>query len=153
LRPLPRREYTRRSDYHALDVINRHTLTPSGWVHEQDNTKLVLDSKGASTVLAREHGINSYTRITDYDFGAGRDYWSKTATFWLRVRAEWERYASAHSSFVTRPEPDGETRIDAFFKLAERAQQGETIAAADIRALVESYSTDSKESMRERFVP
>lgn len=28
-RPLPRREYTRRSDYNALAVINRHTLTPA----------------------------------------------------------------------------------------------------------------------------
>ncbi|CAJ0610638.1 unnamed protein product [Cylicocyclus nassatus] len=27
-RPLPRREYTKRSDYNALAVINRHTLTP-----------------------------------------------------------------------------------------------------------------------------
>jgi hypothetical protein len=27
-RPLPRREYTKRSDYNALAVVNRHTLTP-----------------------------------------------------------------------------------------------------------------------------
>ncbi len=33
-RPLPRREYTKRSDYNALAVVNRHTLTPNGWTHE-----------------------------------------------------------------------------------------------------------------------
>ena len=33
-RPLPRREYTRRSDYNALDVVNRHTIVPGGWTHE-----------------------------------------------------------------------------------------------------------------------
>ena len=142
LRPLPRREYTRRRDYQALDVVNRHTLTPSGWVHEQDNTKLVLDAHGGSKALAREHGINSYTRITDYDFGAGREYWSKTSAFWSTVRAEWDGYASAHPDFVTSPEPDGEPRIDEFFTLADRAKQGETIASTDIRAVVEAHAKD-----------
>ena len=33
-RPLPRREYTRRSDYNALDVVNRHTIVRGGWTHE-----------------------------------------------------------------------------------------------------------------------
>ena len=79
LRPLPRREYTKRSDYQALDVVNRHALTPAGWVHEQDNTKLVIDADGRMHALAHERGINSYTRIADYDFAAGREYCSKTS--------------------------------------------------------------------------
>ncbi|MEM9233149.1 MAG: DUF6607 family protein, partial [Pseudomonadota bacterium] len=34
-RPLPRRDMTTRDDYHAVNAINRHALTPKGWVHEQ----------------------------------------------------------------------------------------------------------------------
>ena len=37
-RPKPRRE-EKRDDYDLLVVTNRHTITPLGWFHEQDNTK------------------------------------------------------------------------------------------------------------------
>jgi len=124
LRPLPRREYTKRSDYQALDVVNRHALTPAGWVHEQDNTKLVIDADGRMHALAHERGINSYTRIADYDFAAGREYCSKTSAYWADVRAEWQREFAAHARFTTSPEPNGEPRIEEFFKLAERVEKG-----------------------------
>jgi hypothetical protein len=138
-RPLPRREYTKRSDYQLLDVVNRHTLTPGGWVHEQDNTKLVLDADGSTHALAREHGINSYTRIADYDFGAGRSYWKSTAQFWSGVRARWAREIVSHARFTTSPEPNGEPRIEAFFKLAERAQAGENVPVAEVDAVFAQY--------------
>lgn len=138
-RPLPRREYTKRSDYQALEVINRHALTPAGWVHEQDNTKLALTPDGRAQALARERGVNSYTRIADYDFGAGREYWKKTTAFWSGLRAEWARYEAAHPSFTTSPEPNGEPRIEKFFALAERAEKGEAVPAAEIRAVFDEY--------------
>lgn len=137
-RPLPRREYTKRSDYQALEVVNRHTLTPGGWVHEQDNTKLALDASGAHA-LAREVGVNSYTRINNYDFGAGRDYWKKTSAFWTAVRADWAAFEAEHPRFTTSPEPNGEPRIEEFFKLAERSEKGETIADGEIRAVFDRY--------------
>lgn len=88
-RPLPRRESSTRSDYHVLEVVNRHVVTPAGWVHEQDNTKRVLRTDGTSTPLAREVGVNTYTRVTDVDFAAGRAYWKRTAPFWKEVRSAW----------------------------------------------------------------
>ncbi|MBS0590552.1 MAG: hypothetical protein JSR65_07925 [Proteobacteria bacterium] len=135
-RPLPRREYTTRKDYSVLEAVNRHTLTPAGWVHEQDNTKLVIDASGAAHALAREVGTNTYTHISNYDFSAGRDYWKRTATFWGEVRAAWERYEAATPSFVTSPEPDAQTRIEEWFKLAERSGDGEKIDPAAIDALL-----------------
>ncbi|HEY8509911.1 MAG TPA: DUF6607 family protein, partial [Steroidobacteraceae bacterium] len=33
-RPLPRREWSVRKDYHVLIGTNRHTITPTGWVQE-----------------------------------------------------------------------------------------------------------------------
>ena len=140
-RPLPRREYTKRSDYQALEVVNRHTLTPAGWVHEQDNTKLAIASDGKVTSLAREVGVNSYTRITDYDFGAGRTYWQKTGAFWTDVRGRWQRIEDANPRFTTSPEPNGEPRIEAFFTLAERVEKGEAVAPAEIDAVFAKYVT------------
>lgn len=139
-RPLPRREYSKRSDYQALEVVNRHTLVPAGWVHEQDNTKLVVAADGGVHALARERGIDSYTRIADYDFGAGRDYWKSTQGYWAQVRAQWQGIADAHARFAITPEPNGEPRIDELFKLAERAQKGEAIGSDAIRAVIARYA-------------
>lgn len=138
-RPLPRREYTKRTDYQALEVVNRHTLTPAGWVHEQDNTKLALAADGSAQALARERGLNSYTRIDDYDFDAGRDYWNRTRAFWAEVRGEWDRVLAAHPAVTITPEPNGEPRIELIFELAERVRNGETVGADEIRALIDHH--------------
>jgi hypothetical protein len=42
-RPLPRREFSVRKDYDVLVGTNRHTITPTGWVQEENNVKLALD--------------------------------------------------------------------------------------------------------------
>lgn len=144
-RPLPRREYSKRQDYQLLDVVNRHTLTPSGWVHEQDNTKLVRDADGSLHALARERGINSYSRITDYDFSAGRNYWSKTSGYWSAVRGEWNAAMASAVQFTLSPDPNGEPRAELFFALAERSEAGETIAREEIKALIDRHLVFAKE--------
>jgi len=52
-RPLPRRDATTRDDYHVIDGVNRHAITPFGWVHEQDNSKVVL-TDGGPRLLVRD---------------------------------------------------------------------------------------------------
>lgn len=90
-RPLPRREHTTRDDYHVLQARNRHTITPTGWVHEQDNQKLVLDGIGRPAgILAHESGLNVYERADDLDLAAARVYWQRTHAFWQQVRAAWD---------------------------------------------------------------
>ena len=39
--PLPRREYSVRSDYNILRRTNRLIVTDNGWIHEQDNQKII----------------------------------------------------------------------------------------------------------------
>jgi len=43
--PLPRREFTKRSDYNVLRRGNRIILTPTGWMFEQDNKRLYARQK------------------------------------------------------------------------------------------------------------
>ena len=94
-RPLPRREFTVRSDYDVLVGVNRATVLPSGWVHEQDNLKLVLDEhakpRADAPYIARELGIDRYERIKGFDFSAGDVYWQKTGEFWRVVRTAGRR--------------------------------------------------------------
>jgi len=96
LRPLPRREFSVRDDYDALRAVNRHIITPTGWVHEEQNEKLVLGDE--PRILAREAGLNRYERIVGHDFSAGDAYWARTAPFWAEVRAAWDDLFAAHDA-------------------------------------------------------
>lgn len=86
-RPLPRREITKRQDYDVLVSANRHALTPNGWVHEQDNSKLILGD--SPRFLVREQGVNTYTASQAFDVQIAEQYWKETRDYWAEVRAEW----------------------------------------------------------------
>lgn len=87
-RPLPRREYEHRDDYDYLVVINRHTLTPKGWAHEQDNRK-VVDRDGKKVVLAHETGLNVYTQTDDALAVKASDWWKENGAVWDSIRNFW----------------------------------------------------------------
>jgi hypothetical protein len=90
-RPLPRREYSTRKDYDILLAVNRHAITPWGWVHEQDNTKWDRANTDGHPYIAREFGVNEYRRIGNFDFAPARVYFERTRGYWAGVRAEWHR--------------------------------------------------------------
>lgn len=133
LRPLPRREFSVRDDYHALRAVNRHIITPTGWVHEEANEKLVLDDD--PHVLAREAGLNRYERIADHDFSAGDAYWEKTGPFWSVVRQAWEEIWAEHDSFVFEANVDGNL-FTKLFQYAD-ARGGDGFEAEAARAFVD----------------
>ncbi len=115
-RPLPRREYTKRSDYDVLVGVNRITVTPEGWAHEQDNEKLALTERRES--LVREIGINRYIRSPDESLAAASAYWQQTRAYWQLVREEWARAASGERLEVMR-EVDGRPQHEKLLQLAE----------------------------------
>jgi hypothetical protein len=131
-RPLPRREHTVRKDYHAIEGVNRHVVLPTGWVHEQDNLKLALDSAGlpdsAAPYRAREAGVDRYDRVKDFDFSAGDAYWSKTGGFWRAVRERWDRILSSREPVRVSEDCKGEPAFAAFFAMAESTGDPETRA-------------------------
>jgi len=130
-RPLPRRELTMRDDYNALNVENRHTITPFGWTHEQDNTKVVRDGERTVRTLTREFGFNDYRRTVDTDFGPAYRYWQATAPFWAQVRARWQQ-AFDTGGLVLDTKMDGMPVIVGLFGLAAKAEKGEVVDATAI---------------------
>ncbi len=122
-RPLPRREYTMRDDYNAINAENRSTITPNGWTHEQDNTKTVRNGEKTERTLVREHGFNDYRSITGYDFSPAHDYWARTEGYWARVRAAWDLRLSAEQPLVINTEVDGMPIIEATFDHAEKVEE------------------------------
>lgn len=138
-RPLPRREYTTRSDYNALNVENRHTIVPAGWTHEQDNTKTLRAADGGSRTLVREFGFNDYVRVDDFDFQPAHDYWTRTEGYWARVRAQWEQRFHANGGIHLDMPVDGMPLIEATFTQADRVAQGETVSDGDLAAVFDRY--------------
>lgn len=87
--PLPRREYSKRSDYNVMNRYNRLYISDTGYLHEQDNKKIARHDGVADTLIAEEKGYNSYTKTKDSDCKAGIDWWEKNKVFWLDVRSVW----------------------------------------------------------------
>lgn len=130
MRPLPRREFSVRDDYQVLVGTNRHTIIPTGWIHEQDNLKGVLNDDGEpdelNPFLARELGVNRYERITGHDFSAGHAYWEATEAFWADVRAAWQEIFRSNNRFIVHVVRDDEPLYRRLFERAERiADEGE----------------------------
>lgn len=121
-RPLPRREYTKRSDYHVLVARNRHTLTATGWLHEQDNYKLDLEAK-EQQIIALEAGLNTYNRTDSVDFTAGYEYWEKTKVFWSDVRNAWAQVMDGQSKIHLRKEVDGKLLWKHIFGIASDVEE------------------------------
>ncbi|MFK8017958.1 MAG: DUF6607 family protein [Gammaproteobacteria bacterium] len=120
-RPLPRREYTKRDDYNAINAENRHTVTPQGWSHEQDNTKVLRVGEATQTVLVREFGYNDYQRVRDYDFQPAYDYWAETKDYWAQVRSAWQQRLDGAASLTLTTTVDGMPIIIGTFDQAARA--------------------------------
>jgi hypothetical protein len=138
-RPLPRREYTTRDDYQVLEVVNRHVITPNGWAHEQDNTKLVVGADGHQQALVRESGLNTYRHIDDYDFEAGREYWRETASFWADVRRSFDTLMATPEVFALHAERDDEPLYAKLFELADRVREGESVTSDAIDSQIAAY--------------
>lgn len=88
--PLPRREYTQRSDYNVTRRTNVHEITPSGWVHDQDNDKIIKTADGKQHLLAQEKGHNIYTKVADSECKAAQKWWKENHSFWAKVRSRWQ---------------------------------------------------------------
>lgn len=121
-RPLPRREWSVRSDYQSLLGTNRHTVSPTGWVQEENNLKAVLtDTRTADPTqpyLGREYGIARYERLRDADFAAADRYYTATRPFWDQVRDTWSAAFVKHGTITLKGPVD---KLGLFKPLFERA--------------------------------
>ena len=144
--PLPRREYSVRNDYTILKRTNRINITNAGWVHEQDNQKIIRkDNK--DKLLVEEKGINSYTRTDDNKCAAGKAWWGKNKLYWNKVRTAWEAYAAVHLWVAIKETVNGKVLHEQLNSLAKEFASGK-IRMADIdtriKSSIENYMSSDK---------
>lgn len=135
MRPLARRDATRSPIYDHYVGINRHQLTPTGWIHWQDNTKMMpaADGNGGMTPVVQEYVLNTYERFDDYNVAAADAYWQASQAYWAAVRAEWQAVIDANGAVVIAEEAETGTVISGeLLDLGTRLARGEIAEAEAI---------------------
>jgi hypothetical protein len=92
--PLPRREYSKRSDYNITERGNRQEITNDGWIHDQDNSKIIRSIDKNDILIAKEKGFNYYKRVDDSRCKAAADWWTQNYSKWKTVRDKWNEIYS-----------------------------------------------------------
>lgn len=121
--PLPRREYTKRSDYNILERTNTHEITATGWIHNQDNSKIIRTKGADDYILAKEKGLNTYTKVDDSRCLAAQKYWNEHEKLWAKVRYKWTVEANKKKNINYHKAVDGKPLYSYLFALSADATQ------------------------------
>lgn len=117
--PLPRREFSKRSDYNVMNRRNRHEITSYGWLHEQDNKKIVR-GEGEDQLLAYEKGWNTYTRVADNQCAVAATWWENNQAYWADVRAVWDEIFATKKTLTLNMKVDDKLMFNRLFEIGER---------------------------------
>ncbi|MES2520430.1 MAG: DUF6607 family protein [Bacteroidota bacterium] len=146
--PLPRREYTKRSDYQVLRRNNRIHVTENGYLHEQDNDKIIRAETG-DKLLAQEKGLNDYLKIDDDKCLLATEFWTKNREYWVDVRAVWGQLLAKNNGLNIKTKTyegkmlwkEIDDLVEEFKKKGIKSSQNRQTA---IRALLNKYLINNK---------
>ncbi|MDO8900828.1 MAG: hypothetical protein Q7V15_05675 [Phenylobacterium sp.] len=142
LRPLARRDTAANPPYDRYACVNRHALTPRGWVHEQDNAKIGTRD-GQTVTFVHEAVINTYDRADGFDAAPAEAYLAATQAYWNGVQSRWEMVIATGGGLWLREAPQtGSAAGPALMALAEQVQAGE-IALAEALARAEGVIAEA----------
>lgn len=114
--PLPRREFSKRKDYNVMTRINRQEITDYGWVHEQDNDKIIRSESG-DVLLAQEKGWNTYTKTDDSKCDVAKKWWDKNQAYWADVRLVWDELFAQKETVAINMKVDDKIMFQRLFAL------------------------------------
>lgn len=139
--PLPRREFTKRNDYNVLRRGNRVYLTPTGWMFEQDNQKIVR-ADNADQVLAREKGYEEFVKADENTFKFAEGWWLQQRNYWTAVRQVWDEAYAKHAIIQLKDKVDGKLLYEQLFAQAEQSVKEKWDAARNkesIRKIIAGF--------------
>jgi hypothetical protein len=129
-RPLARRDAVRKPVYDRYYAINRHSPTPTGWIHWQDNMKMGVKD-GKMVPFVQEFTLNTYTKFDDFKSSRADEYWAKTKDYWAAVRGAWEAVIKRNGGInVAELAETGSVTGERLMKLADDVEAG-TMKQAD----------------------
>ncbi|GAB3896731.1 hypothetical protein GCM10028825_43050 [Spirosoma agri] len=139
--PLPRREYTKRTDYNVMRRTNHHEIRPDGYVHEQDNDKLIRSEAGDQLIVS-EKGQNVYRRTDEKKCQSAKAWWARNRAYWADVRSVWNDVLAKRETVAIRGQVKGGVLSRELDEL-ERTYQQQPVASVTnkqlIRQTIEKY--------------
>ena len=94
--PKPRRD--KKQHYNVLLRTNTHRILDAGWVHEQQNTKLVIEQETVTPII-NEYGNNTYERIDDAECAEAAEWWTKRQATWDQIQSAWIDVRAQHQTY------------------------------------------------------
>ncbi len=113
--PLPRREHTIRNDYNVIVRTNKHAIVKEGWIHDQDNSKVVRKEGEKDVVLAEEKGFDSYKKVDDSYCKAAQNWWKENQSTWAKVRTKWDGVFNRKKDISLEATVEGKPLYDYLF--------------------------------------
>ncbi|WP_299439739.1 DUF6607 family protein [uncultured Aquimarina sp.] len=130
--PLPRREYTTRSDYNITMRGNRQEITETGWIHDQDNDKIIREAGKEDIIIAKEKGNNIYTRVDDKRCAGASNWWKEHNDKWVLVRSKWEEVFGRNTDLSLEQKVENKALYKHLFTEDYQAEN-------DINTIIESF--------------
>lgn len=137
--PLPRREFTKRSDYNVMRRHNRIILTEQGWLHEEDNAKIIR-TNGRDSVLCYEKGLENYTNVPDSTCQPGIAWWEANKNFWQDVRTVWQQFGKEKNTIWLEKSVDEMKLYEAMFDLNKQQIKANASSADNQKAIRETLT-------------
>ena len=130
--PLPRREYTKRSDYNLTMRGNRQEITDYGWVHDQDNNKIIRKTGKVDVLIAKEKGFNTYLKVDDSRCEIASKWWKDYIDKWATVRSKWDEVYERNNDLRLETKVNNKLLYEYLF---DDAISGKT----EINSVIESF--------------
>lgn len=139
--PLPRREYTKRSDYQILRRQNRHEISAFGHIHDQDNEKIVVAADGSQSLLVREKGYVTYTRLAESECALAVEFWKEHQRFWRLSRAVWDEILAEGNVYEMAFKVNGKMFHESLAEFMKELPADDIAIKDGLRKLIKSYLT------------
>ena len=130
--PLPRREYTKRNDYNVTERGNRQEITSTGWVHDQNNKKIIRKKGEKDLIIAHEKGFNNYSKVDDSKCNSAIKWWTENEKKWTIVRSKWSEVYSRNKTLNLKKSVDNSPLYMVLF-------QEDINQIDEINSTIESY--------------
>lgn len=145
--PLPRREYSKRKDYNVMKRGNRHEIKNFGWIHEQDNIKIMRGD--TDIIIAEEKGWNTYKRIDESNCKAAIDWWADNKSYWKNVRTVWDEYFKEKNIISLHTQINKKPMFSEFFELGSKVEGQTSEIFSQEKELIKNIKTIIKKYSKE----
>ncbi|MCR9252631.1 MAG: hypothetical protein NXI20_19580 [bacterium] len=135
--PLPRREFSKRSDYNVMKRRNRQEITSYGWVHEQDNEKIQRESN--DEILAFEKGWNTYTKVADSKCKIAETWWDNNEGYWTDVKKVWTQIFDKKEDLAINMKVDDKVLFQRLFALGKEVEGSNYDSASTLPKIEEIF--------------